>query len=65
VSDEEDQIHITSLTKYSLLNIVDLAGSERLSNLDNANETANINTSLFTLTHVIRSLSEGNVHIPY
>ena len=51
--------------------MVDLAGSERLSELDVKpdahGETAHINKSLFTLSHVISKLAENknNTHIPY
>lgn len=57
--------------RYSELNLVDLAGSERLSELESnpdvQGETAHINKSLFTLSHVINKLAENNrrVHIPY
>ena len=54
---------------HSVLNLVDLAGSERLSELDldpdTQGETAHINKSLFTLSHVISKLAEKNKHIPY
>ena len=58
---------------HSVLNLVDLAGSERLSELDSATdvqgETAHINKSLFTLSHVISKLAEnrknGLQHIPF
>ena len=53
-----------------MLNLVDLAGSERLSELetnpDTQGETAHINKSLFTLSHVINKLAENSrQHIPY
>ena len=53
-----------------MLNLVDLAGSERLSELevstDSHGETAHINKSLFTLSHVISKLAENKkAHIPY
>ena len=55
---------------YSTLNLVDLAGSERLSEIERKEdihqETANINKSLFVLSHVISKLAEGkSSHIPY
>ena len=55
---------------YSVLNLVDLAGSERLSELDlNSDlqgETAHINKSLFTLSHVVSKLAENkSAHIPF
>ena len=65
----------------SVINLVDLAGSERLSELglskqESASETAHINKSLFTLSHVISKLAENSngssstkskhpSHIPY
>lgn len=60
-------------TLHSVLNLVDLAGSERLSELDSATdaqgETAHINKSLFTLSHVISKLAENRKnsiqHIPF
>ena len=59
-----------------MLNLVDLAGSERLSeldvNMDTKDETAHINKSLFTLSHVISKLAESSTsgrrtvqHIPF
>ena len=57
-------------TAHSTLNLVDLAGSERLSEIERKEdihqETANINKSLFVLSHVISKLAEGkSTHIPY
>ena len=50
-------------TAHSTLNLVDLAGSERLSEVERKEdihqETANINKSLFVLSHVISKLAEG------
>jgi centromeric protein E len=59
-----------SETLHSVLNLVDLAGSERLSELevstDLQGETAHINKSLFTLSHVISKLAENRkAHVPY
>ena len=65
VQRDDDKVHISSQTKYAVLNIVDLAGSEWLTNTELVSETTNINTSLFTLTHVIKKLSQGSIHIPY
>lgn len=65
---DEQELHISFGTKYSVLNLVDLAGSERLSESGShaLEETQHINKSLFVLANVIYKLSDAaNQHIPY
>lgn len=66
--EQDDQVHLSFATKYSILNLVDLAGSERLAESGShaVEETQHINKSLFVLANVIFKLSEpGSQHIPY
>jgi len=50
-SEDDEQLHMSFATKYSILQLVDLAGSERLSESGNTSieETGSINKSLFVL----------------
>lgn len=65
---DEQEVHLTHGTKYSVLNLVDLAGSERISESGSSSleETSHINKSLFVLANVIYKLSDSKTtHIPY
>lgn len=68
VASDDEQLHLSFATKYSILQLVDLAGSERLaeSGSNAIEETSSINKSLFVLAQVISKLSENQVaHVPY
>eukprot|EP00347_Sterkiella_histriomuscorum_P017345 403349742 len=65
---DNQEVHLSYGTKYSVLNLVDLAGSERISESGSSalEETSHINKSLFVLANVIYKLSDSKTqHIPY
>lgn len=63
------QLQLTSIhqneTTVSQINLVDLAGSESGDDSTNFAETKQINTSLLTLTKVMKALKNKDLHVSY